>query len=292
MTQVGDRVAESATGDQNDQPQDGQVTRDPLTPSPMPSVDKALRAVMELAEVGATGLALADLADRLGVKRSSLHVTLRALRHRNFVRQEAGSGHYVLGSSVLAAAALYSKDFDLRGALRPALVALADELNEVVHLAVLDGTDMLYLEKIESRRPIQPGTSIGMRRPALTTAMGRALIAAQFPTFEGFRRRFAGALVPHTAQSPRTLEAEWERVVAARRPGYAVDLEENVVGLTAVAIALTLNETPTAAVSVVTLASDFHEKGEMYFADRLRERIESAVSAPLAVVQPLKDGRP
>lgn len=257
--------------------------------SPMPSVDKALRAVMELAEAGVEGLALADLADRLGVNRSSLHITLRALRHRNFVDQDRSNGHYVLGSSLLAAANLYYRNFDLRGALRPVLVRLAADLNEVFHLAILDGTDLLYLEKIESRRPIQPGTSVGQRLPALTTALGRALAAAMFDDFEDFERRFDGSLDPRTKLAPRTLPDEWAEVERAKSVGHARDLEHNIEGLTAVAVALRLNGTPVAAVSIVTLAPDFRERGEDYYGSVLRTQLAAQLPPQLELDGPRTD---
>lgn len=262
------------------------TTPDAELRSPMPSVDKALRAVMELAEAGVGGLTLADLADRLAVNRSSLHVTLRALRHRSFVDQDRATGRYVLGSSLLAAANLYYRDFDLRGALRPVLVELAAELNEVFHLAILDGTDLLYLEKVESRRPIQPGTSIGHRLPALTTALGRALVAATFDEFEDFRRRFEGHLDPRTATAPRTLEEEWAEISRAKQLGHARDPEHNIEGLTAVAVALRLNNSPVAAVSIVTLAPDFHARGEDHYAEVLRTRLAATLPAQLVLEEP------
>lgn len=260
--------------------------------SPMPSVDKALRAVMELAEAGVEGLALADLADRLAVNRSSLHVTLRALRFRNFVDQDRGSGRYILGSSLLAAANLYYRNFDLRGALRPVLVHLAAELNEVFHLAILDGTELLYLEKVESLRPIQPGTRIGYRLPALTTALGRALVGATFEDFEDFHRRFEGSLDPRTDAAPQSLEAEWEEIERAQRVGHARDIEHNVEGLAAVAVALRLNGSPAAAVSIVTLAPDFYAKGEDYYAETLRSRLAANLPRQLELVAPTDPAAP
>lgn len=252
----------------------------------MPSVDKALRAIMELAEAGVEGLALADLADRLGVNRSSLHMTLRALRHRSFVDQDRSNGHYVLGSSLLAAASLYYRNFDLRGALRPVLVQLAAELNEVFHLAILDGTDLLYLEKVESRRPIQPGTSVGHRLPALTTALGRALVAATTDDFEDFRRRFKGSLDPRTRGAPQTLEEEWAEIERAKQVGHARDVEHNIEGLAAVAVALRLNHTPVAAVSIVTLTPDFLKRGEDYYGTVLRTRLAEQLPPQLELDTP------
>jgi IclR family acetate operon transcriptional repressor len=264
------------------------MTPDEIAPSsvpgsPMPAIDKALRALLELAEAGNHGLSLADLADRLGLNRSSLHLTLRALRHRQFADQDPVTGRYVVGANMLAAAFLYQQNFDLRGTLRPTLVRMADQLNEVVHLSVLDGTDLLYIEKVESRRPIQPATSIGLRLPAVTTAMGRAIIGAQFHDFDAFERRFDGTLHPRTAKAPRTLAEEWRLIEEAQRRGYASDVENSVEGLCAVAVAIRMNEAVVGAISIVTLADDFRRAGEEHYATTLRQFLESDLRPPLSI---------
>jgi DNA-binding IclR family transcriptional regulator len=259
------------------------VEGEPPVRSPMPSVDKALRALLELAEAGNRGLSLGALADRLDMNRSSLHVTLGALHHRRFVDKNATTGNYVLGVSLIAAADLYHRNFDLRGTLRPILDRLADQLNEVVYLGVLEGTDLLYIARVESRRPIQPATSVGIRVPALTTAMGRALISAQYDDFESFAQRFEGTLHPHTPKAPRTLQAEWKEIQAAQRVGHALDVENSVEGLCAVAVAIQFNGLPAAAASIVMLADDFYREGEAYYAEPLFASLRAGLRPPLTV---------
>jgi len=252
--------------------------------SSMPSVDKALRALLLLADAGPAGLPLNEMAKQLKLNKSSLHVTLGALRFRDFVTQSPSTGFYRLGSAVGYLSQTYLNSLDIRSTLRPAVVRLADEINEVCHIAVLDGREILYIEKIESRRAIQPGTRIGMRLPALTTAMGRAMIAYECPTFESFKARFDKALTPRTPNAPSTLQEEWERIQRARERGFGVDLEENVEGLTAVAVAVLSGGRPVAAVSAVTLASD-HADLELH-ARQIRAALESVVVPPLHLPPP------
>lgn len=252
--------------------------------SAMPSVDKALRALLLLGDAGPAGLPLNEIAKQLGLNKSSLHVTLGALRFRDFVTQSPSTGFYRLGSAVGQLSQTYLNSLDIRSTLRPAIVRLADHINEVCHIAVLDGREILYIDKIESRRAIQPGTRIGMRLPALTTAMGRAMIAYECPTFASFEARFDKALTPRTPNAPSSLLEEWQRIVKAREQGFGVDLEENVEGLTAVAVAVLSNGRPVAAVSAVTLASD-HGDLEGH-ARQIRTALEAVVSPPLHLPLP------
>ena len=189
----------------------------------MPSVDKALRALLVLADAGPAGMPLSEVASRLGLNKSSLHVTLNALRFRDFVAQSPSTGFYCLGSAVGQLSQTYLNSLDIRSVLRPAVILLAERINEVCHIAVLDGTEILYIEKIESMRPIQPGTRVGMRLPALTTAMGRAMIAFEYPTYDIFESRFDKALFPRTPNAPTTLAEEWERIQQVKKKGFGVD---------------------------------------------------------------------
>ena len=222
----------------------------------MPSIDKALRALLTLADAGPAGLPLADIAGRLELNKSSLHVTLSALRFRNFVEQSPSTGFYRLGPALEQLSQTYLSSLDIRATLRPAVQRLAEQVDEVCHISVLDGREILYIEKIESTKAIQPGTRVGGRLPALTTAMGRAMIAHEFPTRKSFRARFEGALVPRTPNAPSNLDDELKCICDARERAYGIDNQENVEGLVAVAVAVLRGGRAVAAVSVVSLADD------------------------------------
>ena len=253
----------------------------------MPSVDKALRALLTLAEAGPAGLPLAELALRLGLNKSSLHVTLGALRYRHFVGQSPETGFYRLGATIGQLADTYAKGLDIRALLRPAMLKLNQDLNEVCHIALLDGTEIVYIDKLDSTQMIQAGTRIGMRLPAVATAMGRAMIAQEFPTFDRFAARFADAITTPTIHAPRTLEEAWTRIEAARRNGYAVDREENVLGLTAVGVAVLNGEQAAAAVSLVMLAAENGPESLERHAAQIRKAVGAVLAPPLRLPDPI-----
>ena len=251
----------------------------------MPSVDKALLALLALADAGPAGLPLSEIANRLNLNRSSLHVTLAALRFRNFVEQSPATGFYRLGSALGQLSLTYLNSLDIRATLRPAVQRLAEQINEVCHISVLDGREILYIEKIESNKAIQPGTKVGMRLPALTTAMGRAMIAREYPTYNAFRTRFENALIPRTPNAPSDLDEEWKRICDTMERGYAVDNQENVEGLVAVAIAVQSGDRAVAAVSVVSLADDDVDIERN--ARLIKDALETVIAPPLHLPEPI-----
>lgn len=252
----------------------------------MPSVDKALRALLTLADSGPTGLSLSDLANKLGINKSSLHVTLSALKYRGFVSQNYETGFYNLGSSIHALHTSYINSVDIIGTLRPAVRKLAQSLNEVCHISILDGSEILYMERIESRKPIQAGTSVGMRIPAINTAMGRIMIAYLYHEFSAFEATFGKSFESPTNNSPKSIEEAWGRIQEAKEKGYSLDIEENVSGVIAVSIAILEHKGPVAAVSVATLANDLPIDGLIAYEPILREALETVTPAPYHLSKP------
>src|SRR5690606_3681592 len=102
------------------------------------------------------------------------------------------SGTYRLGPAVLALGTAYLAEDNLPALLRPALETLRDEVDELVHLGVLAGTEVVYLDKVEPRRPLRVWSAVGRRVPAATTALGRALLAAA-PSPDADLARYAAA---------------------------------------------------------------------------------------------------
>ncbi len=254
--------------------------------SALPSVDKALQVLMLLAEAGPDGMGLQHIAKELSINKSSLHATISALRFRGFATQASDTRHYCLGPTMGTLPQTYMRKVDIRSILRPALLRLSEQINEVCHVSILDGTDVLYIEKIESRRPIQAGTRIGMRLPAVNTSMGRALLAVQYTDFDSFARRFHGTFDGRTANTPRTLDAAWKTICETRKRGYGLDLEENVEGLMAIGIAIVNDTVPVAAVSIVALASECDPDGPIQYLDLLRQAVQSRLQPPLSIFLP------
>src|SRR2546427_10567811 len=146
------------------------------------SVDRAIRMLEVLGRHG-SGASLDELATSLSLPKSSLHRTLAALRERGFATQRE-DGRYLLGPELLRIAFDFYDRLDVRVLLRPTLERLRGELNETIHLGVLDGADVVYVDKLEPTQPIALSSKVGGRNPAPCTAGGKGLLAWADPTTE------------------------------------------------------------------------------------------------------------
>ncbi|MEP7765322.1 IclR family transcriptional regulator [Sanguibacter sp. 25GB23B1] len=214
--------------------------------SPMNSVDKALLALQHLSTAGRAGLPLNQLAQSLGLNKTSLHRTLAALRYRGFVDQDPETGSYVLGAAASALSSAFFADENLPGLLHSAVVALSTEADELVHLGVLSGAEVLYVDKVEPARSVRVWSAVGRRQPAATTALGRAILS---------HRELDPASVELYAGTRLPAERLAGILAAAREHGYATENEENEEGISCLAVPLLRDRVPVAAMSI-TAPSD------------------------------------
>jgi IclR family acetate operon transcriptional repressor len=219
------------------------------------SVDRALLILQEIGK-HSRGVTLDELATRLGLPKSSLHRLLGALKHRGFAAQPEPSGPYFLGTEMLATAFRFYETMDLRTLVRPLLLQVGAEFAETVHMAMLDGGEVVYLDKVEAVRSITMTSVVGGRNAAHCTGVGKALLAWTYPTDEAIKT-WADRFGPLTGKtrgtitSPAKLAAHLDQV---RQRGYATDLEENEPGVRCVAAPVFMGRTaPVAAVSITAL---------------------------------------
>ncbi|WP_433257090.1 IclR family transcriptional regulator [Streptosporangium sp. CA-135522] len=223
--------------------------------SPVGSVDRALLILQEIGK-HSRGVTLDELATRLGLPKSSLHRLLGALKHRGFAAQPESSGPYFLGTEMLATAFRFYETMDLRTIVHPLLLRLSEEFAETVHIATLDGGEVVYLDKVEAVRSITMTSVVGGRNAAHCTGVGKALLAWTYPTDEAVRA-WAERYGPLASRTRATITNQAKlaaHLSQIRERGYSLDLEENEPGVRCVAAPIFMGKTvPVAAVSVTAL---------------------------------------
>lgn len=186
---------------------------------------KGLRLLELLAERdGPAGVG--ELARELDMGASNVHRLLQALVELGYAVNDGGRGQYRASLKIweLGAHALHKLDF--REAAAPAMRWLLAETNETVHLSVLSGDEVIYIDKLDSPEPVRAYSAIGGRAPAYCVATGKVLLAwrdepAAVPSLLSVRPLHA--FTPSTAPDTAALARELERV---RRQGFAVNRGE------------------------------------------------------------------
>lgn len=235
------------------------------------SVDNALRLLQLVGERQA--LRVAEAADLLGVARSTAHRLLSALRRRDFVMQDRPNGAYRPGPALNAIGLAAIGRIDLRRIARPILEELQEETNETASLAVLEGTNIRFVDAVESTRSVRVGNRTGLVRLAHTSAVGKAILA-ELPPGELARRYPHEALATRTPASVASRDTLFAELAEIRQAGYALNWEESVEGTSAVAVALRdPTGSPVASVAIAAPSS------RMRSVDAIRAFAPSVVAA-------------
>lgn len=163
-----------------------------------------------------------DLSKALELNKSNTHRVLKTLEAAGYVRNIDGSGRYGVTFKLWELGQLALSRVDFKTEAQASMSQLANDTRETVHLSVLDGSEVIYLDKIESQEPIRAYTTVGGRAPAYAVATGKALLAWQR---EEAIEQIAAIMERHTpfTLEPRDLKAELTRI---RHQGFAVNLGE------------------------------------------------------------------
>jgi DNA-binding IclR family transcriptional regulator len=195
------------------------------------SVTKAIQALRLLAEAGELGVS--ELGRRMRAHKSTVSRLLATLERHGMVSRNPQNERFGLGPALISLAGAALQRLDLRATAREHLERLAEQTRETVNLAILDGDQVVNIEKLPSPHYIRDIGWIGRRTPLHCTATGKALIAhlgrPELRRLLGSRlKRFT----PHTITDWAELEAELAEI---RRLGYAIGREELEPGLVAIA---------------------------------------------------------
>lgn len=242
--------------DGSEQPGGGVVNSEAKTElSTVQSVDKALM-VIELLMRRGESLSAREIALRTGINRTTGHRLLNALIHRGWIEKETTSALYRISLRFLVLSNLAYQQRDVLTAMRPALQELSDLSRETVHVGVLDGFDLIHVDKIDSPERVGVSSKIGTRVSPHGAALGKAILACSPGDFVASYAEYAARLPePDTLRDSQWLIDEIDRT---RLRGYAVDDEEDSIGVRCIGSAIIAgNGEPVFAISITGPAGRF-----------------------------------
>lgn len=202
---------------------------------------------------------MTQIAEQVGLYKSTVHRLLATLEGKRFVERDPNTGIYRPGIRLLQMAYLTLEHNDLHKLAAPFLLNLWEQQHETVDLAVLDNTDVVYLDVLESPQRVKLAAAIGQRLPAHATASGKAILA--FMPEKAVQRILKDGMSQFTQHTLCSPEALFENLRHIREQGFALSLEEYEEGINAVAAPiLDPNNQPIAAVAVAGPAYRFNRE--------------------------------
>ena len=168
-------------------------------------------------------LTLEQIAAEIGLTRSNTHRTLQTLAHAGYVRRDPDTGVYQCTLKMFELGARQLAGLDIRKPASPLMRELAHRTGETVHLSVLDGLDVVYVDKIDSAQPLHAYSTVGGRAPAYAVATGKALLAFQAADYI---EHYGNAVHKHTENTHVSIPALKQELADVARIGYAMNRGE------------------------------------------------------------------
>ena len=175
------------------------------------------------------GLSNAEISRKLEIPKSSASYILRTLEKQGYLNRNSETGKYRVGLKVLSLSRGALTGIDVREVALPIMRHLMEKTNLTCHLAILDGSDAVYIEKVEPQGFIRMDTWVGRRMRVHATSVGKALVA-HVPQERLERIIAESGMEKRTTKTITTLPRLLKDLEKIREQGYAVDDAENNMG--------------------------------------------------------------
>jgi DNA-binding IclR family transcriptional regulator len=194
-------------------------------------------SLFELLAGSQQGLTLSELSRKLSIPKSTTHYLISTLATRGYVQRGTDGRHYLLGLRLGDVASAGQTELNLRTQVTPCLRQIASRFNLTATASVLRGAEAVIIAKVESFQDVGGGAWIGRHIDLHCTAQGKAIISTL--SDQGLDELLGGKemarFTPKTISSLTALKAH---LTLVRANGYAVNDEEQVQGVRAVAVPL------------------------------------------------------
>ncbi|HEX9205468.1 MAG TPA: IclR family transcriptional regulator [Candidatus Deferrimicrobiaceae bacterium] len=174
-------------------------------------------------------LGVTELSKKLKLHKNNVFRILATLQSRNYIEQNRSNDNYRLGIKCLELGQTFIRQRGLLKQAKPILQELAEKTGETSYISILRGSEVVYLDSVETSSTVRVISRVGLHMPIHATAAGKALVA--FESDEELQKRFSGEILRYTKGTKVRSDELMKDFAAVRDLGYATDLEEFEDGL-------------------------------------------------------------
>lgn len=243
-----------------------------------PSVKKAFKILYAISD-SSDGLGISDLSKRLKIGKSTVHGITTALEELGVLVREPLYKRYTVGYSLLELCRTAFAKVDLKDLARKPMEKLMGKVGETVFLGVLNGDHVTIVDMVESRNEMKITSPPGTRLPLLAGATGRVLLS-QIEKEKSKEMIQKKGLVRYTSKTVIDQRQFLREIEKVKGQGYAVDDEEYIPGVRAVAAPLVFPSSPPAALWVVGFTSTLDDQKVKTVIREIQEAVQEIKEFP------------
>ena len=197
------------------------------------SLDRGIQILMILAEKSSAGVT--ELAEALGVDKSTASRLVETLRGRDMVRVDPETKKYRLGFRILHLSESLKDNLNVIAIARPMLLSLSAQINESVHFCAYNNSSVYVMDQVRSSKNYALSAHVGMVEPLHCSSVGKCILAYRRPdTIRALLEDYT--FTKYTERTITAQEALLENLAQIRSLGYALDDEEMAPGVCCIAV--------------------------------------------------------
>ena len=192
-------------------------------------IDRAFD-ILELLSLEKDGLGVTEIGKRVSLHKSTVHRILTTMAERGYIEKVSSTNAYRLGLRLVEISSIYLNSIELKTEARPYLWELTSRLNQPTHLAILDGAEAVYIDKVDVVNSIRLYSQIGRRISVHCSALGKSLLTG-LPDLEIEERLSKCDFMKYTDNTIRDKDELLKQVKKARLTGWSWDDAEHEEGI-------------------------------------------------------------
>ncbi len=179
--------------------------------------------ILELIATGHNRLSIREIAEKVGLPRTIVYRMIATLEREHYLQRNLQTQGYRLTTKLWSLGCAAVQGLEIKDIGRGPLEELASKTHELIALAVLDGDDVVYVDKVDCSQPVRAFIPVGGRAPAYGISTGKAILAYRS---EEEITRIASSMKKFTPKTVTGVEAFKKHLAEIRKRGYAVNLGE------------------------------------------------------------------
>lgn len=205
-------------------------------------------------------LGISEIAQRLAINKSTAFGILRALEEQGFIVKDKSSKKYSMGEQLFELSRMIFRRTDLATIAKPFLEKLVELIEETVFMGVKEEDRLRIVQVVEAKKDLKISSPIGTCIPITAGAAGKACLSAMNDREieELFKKK--GSLFRFADNKPLDTEQFMKEIYKTRRMGYAIDMEEYIKGIRAIATLIRSGGKPVAALWAAGFTSSMSDQ--------------------------------
>ncbi len=216
-----------------------------------PIIKKAFRILRTIADDN-QGLRNSAISDQLGISNSTVHGITAALEEQGVLKRDPTNKRYTIGLALIELGKKANARIDLKQIARPYMEELMEQCQETVVLGLRNENKIINIETVDTKKDFKITSRTGTSMPLLAGSAGKVFLAQMKPE-DAKNLLFSNTLIQFTPRTITSPEEYFSQLEQIRKDGYAIDEEEYIPGVCAIAAPIIGHRYYPAAISVIGL---------------------------------------